>query len=135
MAYNKEAKRLFDWFGYQLPHAIEHYCDAGLPSKTAHALRDILDDMPDSEDKEQLIRVLNWKAIHYVREDKYRNPRLMVSIECFMKDPTADRKFVSNMVKGVFRKYSGKNPNLLVTTASSPYQLLAKVIMVLGKGD
>lgn len=133
MAYNNEAKRLFDWFGYQLPHAIEHYLNDGIPSKTAHTLRGMLDDMPDSEDKEQLLRVLNWSGIHYVKEDKYRNPRLAISIDCFMKDSAVDRKFVSNMVGGMFRKYSGNHPNLYVTTAASPYELLAKVIMVLGR--
>lgn len=133
MAYNNEAKRVFDWFGYQLHHAIEHYRNDDISSKTAHTLRDVLNDMADSEDKEQLIRVLNWGAIQYVKEDKYRNPRRMISIDCFMKDPTADRKFVSDMVKGVFHKYSGKHPNMLVTTAASNCELLAKVIMVLGR--
>ena len=132
MAYNNEAKRLFAWFGYQLPHVIEHYLNDDIPSKTVHTLRDMLNDMSDSEDKEQLLRVLNWSGIHYVKEDKYRNPRFMISIDCFMKDPAVDGNFVRNMVSGVFRKYSGKHPGLYVTTASSPYELLAKVIMILG---
>ena len=133
MACNNEAKRVFDWFGYQLPHAIEHYLNDGIPSKTAHTLRGMLDDMPKSDDKEWLIRVLDCDDCVSVKDDKHGNSRYVIPMKYFMKGSAVNEKFVRSMTEGVFKKYNGWSGEYLVARASSRYELLAKVIMVLGR--
>lgn len=93
----------------------------------------MIDNMPDSEDKEQLVRVLNCDDYRSVKADKYGNPRYIISIVYFSKDGVVNEKFVLRLTKGVFKKYNGWSGEYLVTTASSRYELLTKVIMVLGR--
>ena len=89
--------------------------------------------MPDSEDEAHLIRVLNCDECALVRADKYGNPRCIIPIECFSKDGVVNEKFVLRMGKDVFKKYNGGKAEYLVAIASSRYELLSKVIMVLGR--
>lgn len=129
MAYNIEAKRLFEQHSLTLPKLIKHY-RLGLDD---NAIADMLANMPDSEDKEHLIRVLNCDECGSVSADKYGRPRYIIHIEYFVKDGVINEKFVLRMAKGVFKKYNGWSGEYLVTTASSRYELLTKVIMVLGR--
>lgn len=133
MAYNNEAKRIFNWYGHQLLRAIKHYLNDGLPTKTLYTLREMIDDMPDGEDNEQLIRVLNCKECCSVKADMYGNARYIIPISYFAKDGVVNEKSVLHMARGIFKKYKGRNGEYLVTTASSRYELLVKVIMVLGR--
>lgn len=131
MAYNNEAKRLFEQHHLKLPKLIKHYrlgLDLG-----DNTIADMLANMPDSEDKAHLIRVLNCDEWGSVSADKYGNPRYIISTEYFAKDGVVNEKFVLRMSKGVFKKYNGRSGECLVTTASSRYELLTKVIMVLGR--
>ena len=129
MAYNNEAKRLFEQHNLKLPKLIKHY-RRNLDDDT---LVRMLDDMPKSDDKEQLIRVLNCNDVCSVKADKYGNPRHIIPIEYFAKDGVVNEKFVLRLTKGVFKKYNGWSGEYLVTIASSRYELLSKVIMVLGR--
>ena len=131
MAYSNEAKRLFEQHHLKLPKLIKHYrlgLDLG-----DNTIADMLANMPDSEDKEHLIRVLNCDECGSLKADKYGNPRYIIPIEYFAKDGVVNEKFVLRMSKGVFKKYNGRGGEYLVTTASSRYELLTKVIMVLGR--
>lgn len=129
MAYNNEAKRLFEQHNLKLPKLIRHY-RLGLGDDT---IRRMIYDMPDSEDKEQLVRVLNCNDCGSVKEDKHGNPRYIIPIEYFAKDGVVNEKFVLRLTKGVFKKYNGWSGEYLVAIASSRYELLLKVIMVLGR--
>lgn len=129
MAYNNEAKRLFEQHHLELPKLIKHY-RLGLGDDT---IRRMIYDMPDSEDKEQLVRVLNCDECGSVKADKYGNSRYIIPIEYFAKDGVVNEKFVLRLTKGVFKKYNGWSGEYLVTIASSRYELLSKVIMVLGR--
>lgn len=129
MAYNNEAKRLFEQHHLKLPKLIKHY-RLGLGDDT---IRRMIYDMPDSEDKKQLVRVLNCNDCVSVKADKYGNPRYIIPIEYFAKDGVVNEKFILGMTKGVFKKYNGWSGNYLVATASSKYELLLKAIMVLGR--
>lgn len=129
MAYNNEAKRLFEQHHLKLPKLIKHY-RLGLGDDT---IRRMIYDMPDSEDKEQLVRVLNCDECGSVKADKYGNSRYIIPIEYFAKDGVVNEKFVLRLTKGVFKKYNGWSGEYLVTIASSRYELLSKVIMVLGR--
>lgn len=131
MAYNNEAQRLFEQHHLKLPKLIKHYrlgLDLG-----DNTIADMLANTPDSEDKAHLIRVLNCDECGSVKADKYGNPRYIIPIEYFAKDGVVNEKFVLRMVKGVFKKYNGWSGEYLTTTASSRYELLTKVIMVLGR--
>lgn len=128
MAYNNEAKRLFERLNFKLPKLIKDY----LLGIDDNAIAEMLVNMPDSEDKAHLIRVLNCDECALVRADKYGNPRYIIPIGYFSKDGVVNEKFVLRMTKGVFKKkYNGWGGEYLVTTASSRYELLTKVIMVL----
>lgn len=129
MAYNNEAKRLFEQHHLKLPKLIKHY-RLGLGDDT---IRRMIYDMPDSEDKEQLVRVLNCDECGSVKADKYGNSRYIIPIGYFAKDGVVNEKFVLRMSKGVFKKYNGWSGEYLVATVSSRYELLLKVIMVLGR--
>lgn len=129
MAYNNEAQRLFEQHNLTLPKLIRHY-RLGLDDTT---ITDMLANMPDSEDKEQLVRVLNCNDCGSVKEDKYGNPRHIIPIEYFAKDGLVNEKFVLRLTKGVFKKYNGWSGEYLVAIAASRYELLSKVIMVLGR--
>ena len=129
MAYNNEAQRLFKQHNLTLSKLIRHY-RLGLDDNT---IADMLANLPDSEDKAHLIRVLNCDECGSVSADKYGNSRYIIPIEYFAKDGVVNEKFVLHMVKGVFKKYNGRGGKCLITTASSRYELLTKVIMVLGR--
>lgn len=129
MAYNNEAKRLFEQHSLKLPKLIKHY-RLGIDDND---IAKILANMPDSEDKAHLIRVLNCDECVLVRADKYGNPRCIIPIEYFSKDGVVNEKFVLRMSKDVFKKYNGGKAEYLVAIASSRYELLSKVIMVLGR--
>lgn len=129
MAYNNEAKRLYERLNLKLPKLIKDYRGVLYYDDISR----MLDPMPDSEDKKQLVRVLNCNDVGSVKADKYGNPRYIIPIEYFVKDGVINEKFVLRMTKGVFKKYNGWSGEYLVTTASSRYELLAKVIMVLGR--
>lgn len=129
MAYNNEAKRLFEQHHLKLPKLIKHY-RLGLGDDT---IRGMIYDMPDSEDKEHLVRILNCDEVGSVKEDKCGNSRYIIPIQYFAKDGVVNEKFVLRMTKGVFKKYNGWSGEYLVTTASSRYELLTKAIMVLGR--
>lgn len=129
MAYNNEAQRLFEQHHLKLPKLIKHY-RLGLDDNT---IADMLANMPDGEDKVHLIRVLNCDEWGSVSADKYGHPRYIIPIEYFAKDGVVNEKFVLRISKGVFKKYNGRDDKCLVTTATSRYELLAKVIMVLGR--
>lgn len=129
MAYNNEAKRLFEQHSLKLPKLIKHY-RLGIDDND---IAKILANMPDSEDKAHLIRVLNCYECALVRADKYGNPRCIIPIEYFSKDGVVNEKFVLRMSKDVFKKYNGGKAEYLVAIASSRYELLSKVIMVLGR--
>lgn len=129
MAYNNEAKRLFEQHNFKLPKLIKHY-RRNLDDDT---LVRMLDDMPKSDDKEQLIRVLDCDDCVSVKEDKHGNSRYIIPMKYFMKGGATNEKFVRSLTEGVFKKYNGWSGEYLVATASSRYELLAKVIMVLGR--
>lgn len=129
MAYNKEAQRLFEQHNLKLPKLIKDYRGVLYYDDISR----MLDPMPDSEDKKQLVRVLNCNDVGSVKADKYGNPRYIIPIEYFAKDGVVNEKFVLGLTKGVFKKYNGWGGKYLVTTASSRYELLTKVIMVLGR--
>lgn len=129
MAYNNEAKRLFERLNLKLPKLIKDYRGVLYYDDISR----MLDPMPDSEDKKQLVRVLNCNDVGSVKADKYGNPRYIIPIEYFAKDGVVNEKFVLGLVKGVFKKYNGWSGEYLVATASSRYELLTKVIMVLGR--
>lgn len=129
MAYNNEAKRLFERLNLKLPKLIKDYRGVLYYDDISR----MLDPMPDSEDKKQLVRVLNCNDVGSVKADKYGNPRYIIPIEYFAKDGVVNEKFVLGLVKGVFKKYNGWSGEYLVVTASSRYELLTKVIMVLGR--
>lgn len=129
MAYNNEAKRLFERLNLKLPKLIKDYRGVLYYDDISR----MLDPMPDSEDKKQLVRVLNCNDVGSVKADKYGNPRYIIPIEYFAKDGVVNEKFVLGLVKGVFKKYNGWSGKYLVATASSRYELLTKVIMVLGR--
>lgn len=129
MAYNNEAKRLFEQYNLKLPKLIKHY-RCNLDDDT---LVRMLDDMPKSDDKEQLIRVLDCDDCVSVKEDKHGNPRYIIPMKYFMKGGATNEKFVRSLTEGVFKKYNDWSGEYLVATASSRYELLAKVIMVLGR--
>lgn len=129
MAYNNEAKRLFERLNLKLPKLIKDYRGVLYYDDISR----MLDPMPDSEDKKQLVRVLNCNDVGSVKADKYGNPRYIIPIEYFAKDGVVNEKFVLGLVKGVFKKYNGLSGEYLVATASSHYELLTKVIMVLGR--
>nr|DAM51147.1 MAG TPA: hypothetical protein [Caudoviricetes sp.] len=129
MAYNKEAQRLFKQHNLKLPKLIKDYRGVLYYDDISR----MLDPMPDSEDKKQLVRVLNCNDVGSVKADKYGNPRYIIPIEYFAKDGVVNEKFVLGLTKGVFKKYNGWSGKYLVTTASSRYELLTKVIMVLGR--
>lgn len=129
MAYNNEAKRLFEQHNLKLPKLIKDYRGVLYYDDISR----MLDPMPDSEDKKQLVRVLNCDDVGSVKADKYGNPRYIIPIEYFAKDGVVNEKFVLGLVKGVFKKYNGWSGEYLVATASSRYELLTKVIMVLGR--
>lgn len=129
MAYNNEAKRLFERLNLKLPKLIKDYRGVLYYDDISR----MLDPMPDSEDKKQLVRVLNCNDVGSVKADKYGNTRYIIPIEYFAKDGVVNEKFVLGLVKGVFKKYNGWSGKYLVATASSRYELLTKVIMVLGR--
>lgn len=129
MAYNNEAKRLFEQHHLKLPKLIKHY-RLGLGDDT---IRRMIYDMPDSKDKEQLVRVLNCDECGSIKADKYGNPQYIIPIGYFAKDGVVNEKFILGMTKGVFKKYNGWSGEYLVATASSRCELLLKVIMVLGR--
>lgn len=129
MAYNNEAKRLFERLNLKLPKLIKDYRGVLYYDDISR----MLDPMPGSEDKKQLVRVLNCNDVGSVKADKYGNPRYIIPIEYFAKDGVVNEKFVLDLVKGVFKKYNGWSGKYLVATASSRYELLTKVIMVLGR--
>lgn len=129
MAYNNEAKRLFEQHHLKLPKLIKHY-QLGLGDDT---IRGMIYDMPDSEDKEHLLRVLNCTDVGSVKADKYGNSRYIIPIQYFAKNGVVNEKFVRSLTEGVFKKYNGWSGEYLVATASSRYELLVKVIMVLGR--
>nr|DAN74073.1 MAG TPA: hypothetical protein [Caudoviricetes sp.] len=129
MAYNNEAKRLFEQHNLKLPKLIKHY-RLGIDDND---IAKILANMPDSEDKAHLIRVLNCDECALVRADKYGNPRYIIPIGYFSKDGVVNEKFVLRMTKDVFKKHNGWSGEHLVAIASSRYELLSKVIMVLGR--
>lgn len=129
MAYNNEAKRLFEQYHLKLPKLIKDYRGILYYDNITR----MINNMPDSEDKEQLVRVLNCDECVSVRADKYGNSRYIIPIRYFSKDGVVNEKFVLRMTKGVFKKYNGLSGEYLVATASSPYELLLKVIMVLGR--
>ncbi len=128
MAYNNEAKRLFEQHHLKLPKLIKHY-RLGIADNT---IQRMIDDMPESEDKEHLKRVLNCRAYYSVRDDKYGNRRYAIPFSYFMKEGRCDEDFVRKLIKDPFHFYG--NRERYATTASSHYELLAKVIMVLGRG-
>lgn len=129
MAYNNEAKRLFERLHLKLPKLIRDYRGVQYYDDITR----MIDPMPDGEDKKQLVRVLNCDDCVSVKADKYGNSRYIIPIEYFAKDGVVNEKFILGMLKGVFKKYNGWSGNYLVTTASSKYELLTKVIMVLGR--
>nr|DAR92813.1 MAG TPA: hypothetical protein [Caudoviricetes sp.] len=129
MAYNNEAKRLFERLNLKLPKLIKDYRGVLYYDDISR----MLDPMPDSEDKKQLVRVLNCDECGSVKADKYGNPRYIIPMKYFMKGGATNEKFVRSLTKGVFKKYNGWSDEYLVATASSRYELLAKVIMVLGR--
>lgn len=131
MAYNNEAQRLFEQHHLKLPKLIKHYrlgLDLG-----DNTIADTLANMPDSEDKAHLIRVLNCDDCASVKEDKHGNSRYIIPMKYFMKGGATNEKFVRSLTEGVFKKYNGWSGEYLVATASSRYELLVKVIMVLGR--
>lgn len=130
MAYNNEAKRLFERFGHQLPHAIKYYRLSTIEDTIGYTLSDMLRGMPESEDKEQLLRVLNCKAHYRVRDDAHGNHRYAIPFNFFMKEGFQDEDYVRGLLKGTFRFYGCKER--YATTAANHHDLLAKVIMVLG---
>lgn len=132
MAYNNEAKRLFERFKHQLPKAIRAYRLSLTEDATGRMIHEMIRDMPDGEDKEQLKRVLNCKEHYAVRDDKYGSRRYAIPFGYFMKEGQCDEDFVRSLLKDMFRVYGSKER--YATTASSHYELLAKVIMVLGRG-
>ncbi len=129
MAYNNEAKRLFERLHLKLPKLIRDYRGVLYYDDVTR----MIDPMPDSEDKKQLVRLLNCDDCVSVKADKYGNSRYIIPIEYFAKDGVVNEKFILGMTKGVFKKYNGMSGNYLVATASSKYELLTKVIMVLGR--
>ena len=129
MAYNNEAKRLFEQHNLKLPKLIKDYRGVLYYDDISR----MLDPMPDSEDKKQLVRVLNCNDVGSVKADKYGNPRYIIPIEYFAKDGVVNEKFILGLTKGVFKKYNGWSGKYLVAIASSRYELLSKVIMVLGR--
>lgn len=129
MAYNNEAKRLFERLNLKLPKLIKDYRGVLYYDDISR----MLDPMPDSEDKKQLVRVLNCNDVGSVKADKYGNPRYIIPIEYFAKDGVVNEKFILGLTKGVFKKYNGWSGKYLVAIASSRYELLSKVIMVLGR--
>lgn len=129
MAYNNEAKRLFERLHLKLPKLIKDYRGVLYYDDISR----MLDPMEDSEDKKQLVRVLNCNECGSVKADKFGNPRYIIPIEYFAKDGVVNEKFILGMTKGVFKKYNGWSGKYLVATASSRYELLSKVIMVLGR--
>lgn len=129
MAFNNEAKRLFEQYHLKLPKLIKDYRGVLYYDNITR----MIDNMPDSEDKEQLVRVLNCDDCASVRADKYGNPRYIIPIGYFSKDGVVNEKFVLRLAKDVFKKYNGGRAEYLVAIASSRYELLSKVIMVLGR--
>ena len=59
MAYNNEAKRLFERLNLKLPKLIKDYRGVLYYDDISR----MLDPMPDSEDKKQLVRVLNCNDV------------------------------------------------------------------------
>lgn len=131
MAYNNEAKRLFERFKHQLPQVIKYYRLNTIEDKLGYMISDMLRGMPESEDKEQLLRVLNCEEYFSVKEDKYRNARYAIPFKYFMKDGYLDEKFVRSLLKDTFHVYGSREH--YATKAASHYELLVKVIMVLGR--
>lgn len=131
MAYNNEAKRLFDRFGTRLPQVIRLYRLSIVRDYLGAAIRDMVHGMPDGADKEQIKRVLNCKEHYSVRDDKYGNRRYAIPFSYFMKEGRRDEDFVRTLIKDPFHVYGSRER--YATTASSHYELLAKVIMVLGR--
>lgn len=131
MAYNNEAKRMFEQFKHQLPQAIKFYRLSTVEDKTGYMISNMLRDMPDGADKEQLKRVLNCKEHYSVRDDKYGNRRYAIPFSYFMKEDNRDEDFVRTLIKDPFHVYGSRRR--YATTATSHYELLAKVIMVLGR--
>lgn len=129
MAYNNEAKRLFERLNLKLPKLIKDYRGVLYYDDISR----MLDPMPDSEDKKQLVRVLNCNDVGSVKEDKHGNSRYIIPMKYFMKGGATNEKFVRSLAEGVFKKYNGWSGEYLVATATSRYELLAKVIMVLGR--
>lgn len=105
MAYNNEAKRMFERFGRQLPQAIRFYRRSTVEDKTGYMISNILLDMPDGVDKEQIKRVLNCKEHYSVRDDKYGNGRYAIPFNYFMKEGQRDEDFVRTLIKDPFRVY------------------------------
>lgn len=129
MAYNNEAKRLFEKYNLTLPKLIKHYHR----NLDDDSICRMLDDMENSDDKRQLVRVLDCDDCYSVADDKYGHTRYAIPMTYFMKSGVVNEKFVLSMAKGTFRKYKGRNGECVVTTATSRYELLTKVIMVLGR--
>nr|DAV34468.1 MAG TPA: hypothetical protein [Caudoviricetes sp.] len=131
MAYNNDAKRLFEQFKHNLPLAIREYRLSLTGNEMGDILSNMIRDMPDGADKEQIKRVLNCKDYFFARADKQGNARYAIPFSYFMKEG-CDENFVRSLLKNTFRVYGSRER--YVTTASSHYELLAKVIMVLGRG-
>ena len=131
MAYNNEAKRLFEQFKHNLPLAIREYRLSLTGNEMGDILSNMIRDMPDGADKEQIKRVLNCKAHYSVRDDKYGNSRYAIPFSYFMKEGFTDEDFVRKLIKDPFHTYGSRER--YATAATSHYELLAKVIMVLGR--
>ena len=131
MAYNNGAKRLFEQFKHQLPQAIRAYRLSLTGDPSGRMVHETIRNMPDGEDKEQLKRILNCKGYYPVRDDKYGNRRYAIPFSYFMKEGQYDEDFVRKLIKDPFHVYGSRER--YATTASSHYEFLAKVIMVLGR--
>lgn len=131
MAYNNEAKRLFEHFEHNLPIAIRAYRLSFTGDEMGDELSNMIRGMPDSADKEQIKRILNCRAHYAVRDDKYGNHRYAIPFSYFMKEGFTDEDFVRALIKDRFRFYGCKER--YATKAINHYDLLAKVIMVLGR--
>ena len=129
MAYNNEAKRLFERLNLKLPKLIKDYRGCSIlwwhqPNAWPYARQWRQKAISSGFE-------LQWcwfSQGRQVRESSLHNP-----IEYFAKDGVVNEKFVLGLVKGVFKKYNGWSGKYLVATASSRYELLTKVIMVLGR--
>ena len=130
MAYDNEAKRVFERFKHQLHQAIRA-CRLSLTGDAiGYMIHEMIYDTSDGEDKEQLKRVLNCKTYYSAGDDKYGNRRYVIPFSCFMKEGRCDEDFVRKLIKGPFRTYGHRDR--YATTASSHYEPLTKAIMVLG---